>query len=77
MAVRENRLLLTHDKEFAAIAARSGVRGLQGVILLRLEGLSPEEVGGFVARTLAARTDWAGRFAIVKPKIIRMRSLIQ
>ncbi len=75
IVVKESRILLTHDKEFAAAAGRRNVRGLQGIILLRLDGMGPDEVGEFVTRTLGCRTDWVGKLAIVKPKIIRMRNL--
>ena len=71
----EKRIVLTNDKDFGDLAVHAGLPAECGVILLRLKGLSVDEV---VARTLEAiggRTDWANHFSVVDPRRIRMRRL--
>jgi predicted nuclease of predicted toxin-antitoxin system len=74
-AVAEKRLLLTHDKEFAAKAARQPISALTGVILLRLDGIDARDVAGFITKTINSRDDWTGNSIVLKPKSIRMRKL--
>lgn len=74
-AVREQRILLTHDKEFAAMAAARSPAGLAGVILLRLEGMSPARIAAFVTATVGSRQDWPGHFSVIEPARLRMKKL--
>jgi len=41
-AVEENRLVVTHDKDFGTLAFRWGLPATSGVILFRLSGNSPD-----------------------------------
>ncbi len=75
IACKENRILLTHDKDFAAGSARKMSAGLKGVILLRLDGIAVDTVADFVSRTISSRDDWQGSYSIVKKNNIRMRKL--
>ena len=74
-ANRERRILLTQDKDFGELAARSGLPTSCGIVLFRLGVLPPMEAGRLVARVLAARDDWAGHFSVIEPGRVRMRPL--
>ena len=74
-AAREQRLMLTHDKEFAAMAAARKSAGLAGVILLRLEGMAPSSMAELVAAALSSRGDWRDHFSVIGPARIRMKKL--
>ena len=74
-ASKEDRLLLTFDKDFGELAYRAGLRAPAGVVLLRLPGMPPEEVSRFMTDGLATRVDWKGHFSVVTELDIRMRPL--
>lgn len=74
-AVRENRVLLTFDKDFGELAWRAGLPATAGIVLFRLPMPSPADVGPDIARIICGREDWAGQFSVVEPGRIRMRSL--
>jgi len=74
-AAAEGRLLITFDKDFGALAFRSGLAAPAGIVLFRIAATSPP----FVARTSVAviggRSDWGGHFSVVEPGRIRMTPL--
>lgn len=74
-ARRESHLLLTFDKDFGAMAFRSGLAAPAGVILFRISLASPSYVARTAVSVLQSRTDWAGHFAVVEDDRLRMRSL--
>ena len=74
-AQRDARILLTNDKDFGELAVHSSLPANCGVILLRLKGLTLEEVVARSTEAVSNRTDWAGHFAVVEPQRIRMRPL--
>jgi predicted nuclease of predicted toxin-antitoxin system len=74
-AVREQRVLLTFDKDFGELARASGLPPTCGIVLFRLPMPKPTEVGNRLARLLTSRADWAGQFSVVEPGRIRMRPL--
>jgi predicted nuclease of predicted toxin-antitoxin system len=73
-AIRENRILLTFDKDFGELAANASLP-VSGVILFRLQITKPHEVGRRLADSISARDDWAGHFSVVEPGRVRMRRL--
>ena len=75
IAISQTRILLTQDKDFAARAARRTNPGLDGLILLRPDGIGAIEIANFVTRTINSRDDWRGQFAILKQNSIRLRKL--
>ena len=75
MAVAENRVLITFDKDFGELAFRARLPAESGVILFRISPSSPEHVSRVTATTLASRQDWAGNFAVVEDDRIRMTPL--
>ena len=74
-AADENRLVITHDKDFGALAFRSGLPATSGVILFRLSGDNPDTDNARILDVLARHTDWAGHFCVVTDDRIRARPL--
>ena len=74
-AIREQRVLLTFDKDFGELARMSGLPAACGVVLFRIPAPKPSDVGRQLAEVLASRPDWAGNFSVVEPGRIRMRRL--
>lgn len=72
-AEREQRLLLTFDKDFGELA-RSRLPHNCGILLFRLSPKSDSAAGGLVDLILA-RNDWMGHFSVIEPGRIRMRLL--
>jgi hypothetical protein len=73
-AIRENRTLLTYDKDFGELAWRAGLPARCGVILFRLS-LPSGSAGAVLARIVLGRNDWAGHFSVVEAERLRMRPL--
>jgi hypothetical protein len=65
-AAREQRILLTFDKDFGELAR---------VVLLRMPMPRPADVGQRLASLVTARDDWAGHFSVIEPGRVRMRAL--
>jgi predicted nuclease of predicted toxin-antitoxin system len=75
LASREERVLLTFDKDFGELAKASNLPATCGVILLRVPLPRPDSVGAQLATLITARNDWAGHFSVVEPTRVRMRPL--
>ena len=71
----EQRLVVTHDKDFGELAFRSRLPASCGVVLFRLSGSDRDSDNRRVLEALESRTDWAGYFSVVTDDRIRMRSL--
>jgi predicted nuclease of predicted toxin-antitoxin system len=74
-AQREERIVVTHDKDFGELAFRYGLPASCGVILLRLSGFEPATDNQRILDALESRSDWAGHFSVVTDDRIRMRPL--
>lgn len=74
-AAREERVLLTFDKDFGELAWRVKLPAACGVVLFRLPMKSPGAAGEVLAGRLSARSDWAGHFSVVELSRVRMRQL--
>jgi len=74
-AAREERIVLTFDKDFGELAWRAGLPARSGVVLFRLPTPPAANVGEILAARLGERTDWAGHFTVIEPGRIRMRTL--
>ncbi len=74
-AQREDRIVLTFDKDFGELAWRARLPAASGVVLLRLLMPLSEEVSRKIARVIDSRSDWAGHFSVVEAERIRMRPL--
>lgn len=74
-AAREERVLLTFDKDFGELAKAAVLPAACGIVLIRRSMPPAGSVGQQLADILSSRTDWAGHFSVVEPGRIRMRSL--
>ena len=74
-AVRDNRIILTFDKDFGELAFKHGLPADCGIVLFRLPMPSPSMAGLALANRIAERSDWAGHFSVVEPSRVRMRLL--
>ncbi len=74
-AVREQRVLLTFDKDFGELAGSSALPSVCGVVLFRIPVPKPGDVGQRLAELIAGRDDWAGHFSVIQPGRVRMRRL--
>jgi predicted nuclease of predicted toxin-antitoxin system len=72
-AVREERILLTFDKDFGELARGSSLPPSCGVILLRTPTPKPSDAGRQIANLILVRDDWAGCFSVIEPGRVRMR----
>lgn len=75
IAVQEERIVLTFDKDFGELAFHVGLPASCGVILVRITPSSPRVVTDVVVRALRSRDDWVGHFSVVEDSRIRMRPL--
>ena len=71
-AIREQRILLTFDKDFGELARASSLPPTCGVILLRIPMPGPDATGQMLADLILARDDWAGHFSVIEPGRIRL-----
>jgi predicted nuclease of predicted toxin-antitoxin system len=73
-AARDERILLTFDKDFAELA-KLVLPTTCGVVLLRVQLPKPGDVGQRLADLVTSREDWAGHFSVIDPGRVRMRPL--
>jgi hypothetical protein len=73
-AAREQRILLTLDKDFGELARRSSLPAGCGVVLFRIP-MSKPGVALQLADVLDGRDDWSGHFSVVTPGRLRMHLL--
>jgi hypothetical protein len=74
-AVRDERVLLTFDKDFGELAGRASLPLGCGIVLLRMPMPRPRDTGERLADLITARDDWAGHFSVIEPGRVRMRPL--
>jgi Domain of unknown function (DUF5615) len=75
LAVREERILLTFDKDFGELARASPLPSTCGVMLFRMPMPRPGDVGQRLADLITSRDDWVGHFSVIEPGRVRMRAL--
>jgi len=64
-AQANERVLVTHDKDFGELAFRYGLPATSGIVLFRLSGADPESDNRRVLEVLESSVDWTGHFAVV------------
>jgi hypothetical protein len=74
-AAREERILLTFDKDFGELARAARLPATSGVVLLRIPMPGPGDTGQRIADLITARADWAGHFSVIEPGRVRMRPI--
>ena len=75
LAIAENRVLVTFDKDFGELAFRSKLPATTGIILFRIRKRSPAFVVQRAIESLASRTEWAGYFSVVEEDRLRVTRL--
>ena len=71
-AQRDERIVVTFDKDFGELAFRMRVPSARGIVLFRISAPSSTYVARAVVAALESRTDWAGHFAVVEDDRVRM-----
>jgi predicted nuclease of predicted toxin-antitoxin system len=71
-AQRENRILLTFDKDFGELAFRLELPSLSGIILFRISASSSAFIAQTALAAIESRDDWRDHFAVVEDARIRM-----
>ena len=74
-ATRDERTLLTFDKDFGELAGASALPNTCGVVLFRMPMPNPGDIGALLCNIVTSRDDWAGHFSVIEPGRIRMRPL--
>ena len=74
LAVRENRLLVTQDKDFGELAFRSRLPATCGIVLFRVTPV-PALVTEVALRVFFATADLRGKFVVVETNRVRERAL--
>jgi len=75
IAEKENRIILTLDKDFGDIAFQQKLPVSCGIVLFRGKISSLLHFAEFAVEVLESRDDWAGNFTLVEWTRIRMRPL--
>lgn len=73
LAARENRIVLTLDKDFQQLWPKAEPSGNCGVILFRIKPAIPEKLIPVVLKALALRLHWAGHVSVVSEISVQMR----
>ena len=72
LALREERVLLTEDKDFGQLVYANGLPSV-GVVLLRFPAAARSGIGETVADFVSRKgADLQGRFVVIQPGRIRM-----
>jgi predicted nuclease of predicted toxin-antitoxin system len=74
-AQSEQRLVITHDKDFGELAFRYGLPAECGVLLIRLSGSGRQADVDQVLKVIESRDDWTSHFSVVSRGRVRMRPL--
>jgi predicted nuclease of predicted toxin-antitoxin system len=75
IASRDERIILTFDKDLGDVARRCELPATSGVILLRFVPRDPADATHLVLSALAARGHWRGHITVVERDRIRVRRL--
>jgi predicted nuclease of predicted toxin-antitoxin system len=75
IAADENRLIVTLDKDFGALAFQRGLPASCGIVLLRLAAPGPDALAKRIVTALLSRADWCGWYATVEDTRTRFRPL--
>lgn len=74
-AQRDQRVLVTFDKDFGELAFRMGAAASCGVVLFRITASSPDAAAEAAVSAFATRDDWSATFVVVEDSRIRVRAL--
>lgn len=74
-AVKENRILITFDKDFGELAFKRKITAPCGIILFRIVPSTASKISKIAVSSLKSRSDWAGHFSVIEENRIRMTKL--
>ena len=75
LALAENRVLVTFDKDFGEMAFRQGKAATCGVVLLRPRLREADYVAQFAAAVLSQSVTWEGHFCVAREGQMRVTPL--
>jgi predicted nuclease of predicted toxin-antitoxin system len=75
IAVHDERIIITFDKDFGDLARRRDLPATSGLILLRFVPRDPADAVSLVLGALAARRQWRGRISVIERDRVRVRQL--
>jgi predicted nuclease of predicted toxin-antitoxin system len=75
VAQREERVVVTQDKDFGELAFHYGLPASCGVVLFRLQLPGPEAAARRICAALEERDEWTGVFAVIEEGRTRTRPL--
>jgi predicted nuclease of predicted toxin-antitoxin system len=75
IAVDEQRIIVTFDKDFGELAVIGQVQNPPAIILLRISKPSPATTAETINQILNSREDWLGHLTVIDDTHIRMRPL--
>ena len=71
----EVRIVVTMDKDFAALAFRQRLTAPEGTVLVRIDAADPDHLSRQVSAALAREEPWRGNFVTLERDRIRIRAL--
>ena len=71
LAITEERILLTFDRDFGELAMRHRPTGNTGIVYFRIPGRPPETLAHRIVAALEQGENWAGRISVVEPGRVR------
>jgi predicted nuclease of predicted toxin-antitoxin system len=74
-AEAEQRILVTHDKDFGELGFRRGLPSPCGIILFRLSGRKAEADRSRILEVLSSDLEFTGCFSVVTDDRVRVRPL--
>ena len=72
---REERILITFDKDFGELAFCRNQPPACGIILFRIPMISSVYIAKALVKIIESRDDWEGNFAVVEEDRIRIKPL--
>ena len=75
LALDEQRIIITFDKDFGELAVTGQGQNPPGIILLRISKQTPSSTANAVGEILGSREDWSGHLTVIDDTHIRMRPL--
>jgi predicted nuclease of predicted toxin-antitoxin system len=75
LAAREERVVLTLDKDFRHLSFAGPLTGNYGVILFRVRPAVPDKIIPVVLKALGLRLSWLGYVSVVSETAVQMHPL--
>jgi len=77
IAIKENRTILTFDKDYGELVFKYGYQPSQGIIYFRLEEFTPHEPGVYLVFLLTNLSlDVNGSLTVIEKNMIRQRKYV-